>query len=117
VLRRPLEFTLAAAIGMEREALGRAASFDGHGKGVADQRGSHVVGHAEAHDSPAGQIDAGRQIQPALVGADVGDVADVGAVESDRVGSEGTVKAVDHGRVRLWIWNGGPDLAPTVSSG
>ena len=44
-----------------------------------------MIGHGEADHPPAGEVDHGGQIQPALPGAHVADVAAPGGV--DRVGS------------------------------
>jgi len=50
VLRRPLEFALAALIGvMDQAGLGPPAS-QGHLQGVDDDLGSHVIGHRPADD-------------------------------------------------------------------
>ena len=54
---------------------------EGHGEGVFDQLGAHVIGQGPAHHPPAGQVDDGGQIGPALPGRDVGDVADIAAVD------------------------------------
>ena len=47
-----------------------------HLQGVDHQRGAHVVGNLPAHHHARGQVDHGRQIQPPLTGAQVGDVTD-----------------------------------------
>jgi hypothetical protein len=44
--------------------------------GVADEFGAHVCGHGVPGDLPVEQVDRGGQIQPALAGGQVGDVAD-----------------------------------------
>ena len=91
--------------------------FDGLARASHHERCPHVVGHGEADDPPAREIETGGQIQPALVGADVGDVAEVDAVEGNAIGIEGATQAIDHGRVRLRIGDGGPDLAPSGTAG
>jgi hypothetical protein len=74
VLRRPVESALAAVIGMVHQAGGRLALADGHIEGVQDQFGAQVVGHRPAHD-PAGEaVQHHGQVQPALVGALLGDI-------------------------------------------
>ena len=44
--------------------------------GVDDQAGPHVVGQLPADQHPSGQVDHDGQVEPALTGAQVGDVAD-----------------------------------------
>jgi hypothetical protein len=52
------------------------AAVTGHGQGIDDQASAHVGGQLPAHHHPGGQVDHGGQIQPALTGLEVGDVAD-----------------------------------------
>jgi hypothetical protein len=74
VLRRPVESALAAVIGVVHQARRGVALADGHVQGVQDQFGAQMVGHRPAHD-PAGEaVQHHRQVQPALVGALLGDV-------------------------------------------
>jgi len=50
------------------------AAVDGHVERVDDELVAEVVGHRPADDAAAVAIDDRREIQPALPGADVGDV-------------------------------------------
>jgi hypothetical protein len=47
---------------------------DGHVEGVQDQLGAQVLSHRPAHNSPGEGVQDHRQVQPALVGALLGDV-------------------------------------------
>jgi hypothetical protein len=58
---------------MHQAGVGPAAR-DGHLERVDDELGAHVVGHAPADDPTAVGVLHGRQLQPALPGAQVGDV-------------------------------------------
>src|SRR5438128_12040502 len=55
VLRRPLEFALRAAVGVEDQPRSGPTGVDGHAQGVADELGPHVVGHGPAHHPAGGQ--------------------------------------------------------------
>src|SRR5437773_8166116 len=57
-------------------------------RSVADEAGAHVVGHRPAHHRPGADVYDRRQVQPALSGADVGDVAAPQGVELDGPRSE-----------------------------
>ena len=52
------------------------AMGDGHGQGVGDEAGAHVLGQLPTDDHPRGRVDNGGRIRPALSGAQVGDVTD-----------------------------------------
>jgi len=54
--------------------------FEGHGEGVLDQLGAHVISQSPADDPAAAQVDDPGQVGPALPGRDVGDVADIAPV-------------------------------------
>jgi hypothetical protein len=54
----------------------RPAAGDGHLERVDDELGAHVVGHAPADDPPTVSVLDGGQVQPALPGAQVGQVGD-----------------------------------------
>ena len=69
MLRRPVESALTAAVGVKHGVFAKMAVADGHGEGVGDQAGAHVVGELPADDHPAGQVEHRRQIQPAFTGA------------------------------------------------
>jgi hypothetical protein len=81
VLQPPLESGLAAAVAVEDDPLGDAASCaGGHAQRGGDEFGAHVVGHRVAQPAPRTEIEDRSQIQPALAGRDVGDVADPGDI-------------------------------------
>jgi len=68
-----------------RKPVGRAQALTQRPSGrLADQVGLHVVGRGPTHNFPAEQVDHDRQVQPALVGVDVGDVADPLLVRTGR---------------------------------
>lgn len=71
-LRGLLESGLRSAVGMEDEPRFWTAQIDRHLKRVADEVGTHVLGHGEADDAPGGEVDHGREVEPALPGAHVG---------------------------------------------
>jgi len=56
------------------QARGGVALGDGHVQGVQDQLGPQVGGHRPAHDRPREGIEDHREIEPAFVGALLGDV-------------------------------------------
>jgi hypothetical protein len=47
---------------------------DGHVQGVHDQLGAQVLGHGPAHDPPREGVQDHSQVEPAFVGALLGDV-------------------------------------------
>ena len=49
---------------------------EGHLQCVDDEAGAHVRGELPADDHAGGQVDHGGQVEPALAGSEVGDVAD-----------------------------------------
>jgi len=53
-----------------------------------------AVGQLTADDHPGGQVDHGGQIQPALTGAQVGDVTDQPLAQRATVRGEGTLQQV-----------------------
>jgi hypothetical protein len=59
----------------DRSGAGQA-STDREIYGVADQLGAHVFGHRVTGDFVGMQVEHGRQVQPAFLGREVGDVAD-----------------------------------------
>ncbi len=66
---------LAAPVAVEYQTRRRAPPPPRHGQRVLDQTGLHVRLQAPAHHLAAEQVDDRSQVQPALVGGDVGDVA------------------------------------------
>jgi hypothetical protein len=71
------------------------AQVDGHLQGICDEIGPHVIGHGEADDTTALEIDHRRQVQPALPGAHVGDVAAPGGVDLAHADPEVATDEVD----------------------
>ena len=60
---------------MEDHPLTRAAPEPGHPQGVLDQAGLHVWRHTPAHHLAAEQVNDRGQVQPPLIGGDIGDVS------------------------------------------
>lgn len=69
-LERVVRGVLRAAVGVADDAgNGSAASGDGHGQGVEDELGAHVVGHRVAAHPAGAEIEHGsRYSQPSPVG-------------------------------------------------
>jgi len=88
VLRRPLEFTLAAAVGVEDEPRIRPTLRERHLEGFAHQRGAQVIGQGETDDAAGREIDDRGHVGPALVRAHVADVAAPDGVRRVRLGGE-----------------------------
>lgn len=83
MLRQPVESGLGSVVGVEDGAGTAARSIPaGHVKRGGDQAGVDAVAHGVAHQTAASHIKHHSQIQPALTGADVGDVRHPGAVRS-----------------------------------
>lgn len=85
--RRPQPVFAQAAAELSRGVLGSAvrmkdcvsagqAPAGGQGDRVAGQLGAHVLGHRVLDDLTGVQVDHGSQVQPALLGGQVRDVAD-----------------------------------------
>jgi len=104
----------------------------GHGQGVDDQAGAHVVGHLPAQDHPGGQVEHGGQIQPSLPGTQIGGgtsrlrghITDQplagntagGEVAPDQVRALDRVLTADSGAlVGPWLKGGQPELAHQIS--
>jgi hypothetical protein len=77
-LRRPLDFALAAAIGVvhQRDVGARRPGPERHAQRVEDQRGVHVPGQLPAHHAPRVGVDDEAQEHQALPAAQVGQVGD-----------------------------------------
>src|SRR6266496_4199924 len=89
---------LGAAVGVEYGVLGKGVVGGGHVQRSDDEIGAHVVGHRVADARFRVTVDDGRQIEPSLPGADVGDVPDErgsrcvgGEVSAYQVGDRGGV--------------------------
>jgi len=65
---------LTATVAVKEEIARRSTMRDGHIEGFHDDAGSHVVVHRPADDLAREQVDHHGQVEPAFVGADVGDV-------------------------------------------
>ena len=65
-----------ASVGVKDRLTVDVATVDGHGQGIHDQAGAHVVGELPADDHAGREIEHGRQVEPALAGLEVGDVTD-----------------------------------------
>ena len=76
------------------------AGWHGVGEGVGDQVGAQVVGGGPADDPAGGEVDDGGQVEPALPGGDVGDVAAPAGVERRGGRVDGEVAADQIGRWR-----------------
>jgi hypothetical protein len=63
-------------VGVDDAAWAEAAQAGGHVHSVDDQAGTVMIGHGAADDLAGREIQSGRQVEPALGGGDVGDVAD-----------------------------------------
>ena len=77
-LERVLELAatvLAAPVRVEDQSGRWLAPEPRHAQGIRDQAGLHVRLHAPAHHLAADQVDHGGQVQPAIAGGDIGDVA------------------------------------------
>lgn len=81
---------LTAAIRSEDRPGLQMTAVVGHQQGVAYQRRAHVIGHLPADHPAGGQVDHGRQIQPPLARAQVGDVANACLPGCPLVGREPT---------------------------
>jgi len=102
VLRRLLEFTLGAVIGMVDETLAWTAMDDRRIESRGDELGPHVARHAPADDSPAPGVSHRGEVAEARPGRerrDVGDPEPVGAVSNevalDEVRERGGVLVAD----------------------
>src|SRR3954451_8665672 len=72
-LRRPLDSTLAAPVGM-MDHVSRPTLTEGHVQGIQNQLGSQMVGHRPADHPAAPDIYDDRQIEEARRGRDVGEI-------------------------------------------
>jgi hypothetical protein len=65
---------LAATVAVEYQSWWRSAAPPSHGQRFLDQARLHMRLQAPAHHLTAEQVNDRSQVQPALVGLDVGDV-------------------------------------------
>ncbi len=73
---------------MEHHARIGVAGGDRVGQGVRHELGAQVISQGEPHHAAGGDIDDRGQIQPAIPGGEVGDVAAPPGVDLGRVGGE-----------------------------
>jgi hypothetical protein len=106
---------LAAAIGVKDRSPRHQARVDGPGDRIDDQIGVKGVGEFPAENSAGEQIDDDSQIEPALPGSNVGDVAHELSTRSRR--RPGLREQIGR-RMRRIVWPGGlgPERAPGASS-
>jgi hypothetical protein len=83
-LRRPFESALAALVGVVNETAIGAATVQRHVQRVDDELGAHVIGHRPANDRAGVGVLNGGEVQPALPGAQVGDVGEPQHVRGSR---------------------------------
>ncbi len=95
---------LSSAVRVKDRVRCDAAVRVGHPQRVADQLGAHVRGHRPAHHFTVVEVDHGRQIEPSLARAQVGDVPHEplagpagGEVPADQVGAVVLVVGGDRG--------------------
>ena len=72
---RPVEYALAALIGVMHQLCGLAPSPQRHHQGINDQLRRHARTHGPAYRTTRVQIQHHRHIQPALSRPDVGEVS------------------------------------------
>jgi hypothetical protein len=75
---------LNAAIGMVDQAGVRPLRRDGHLQCCQRQAGAQMIGHRPTHDPAAVEVHDGGQIEPSLIGLDVGDIGEPDAVRRGR---------------------------------
>ena len=100
-----------------RSPRGRAAAGHRVGQGLVDQVGAQVVGGGPADHPARGEVDDGGQVQPALPGVDVGDVAAPAGVEPPRwrwrsPARSGPRRGRRPGRARSWCATASGPAAP-----
>ena len=104
---------LAAAVGVEDQFGSRLAMSKRHAPGREDQLGVDVLVHGPADDPTAVDIHDAGQVEPALLGGDVGDVPDPDLIGSARGGQIGQAIGGD-GLVVVAV--GGVDPEPTFGA-
>ena len=95
---------------MDDEPVRRATAPKCHGQRLGDQLGAHVAGQRPPHDSATRQVDDSGQVRPPLPGGDVGDVADIAAIDVSP-GAKGALNEVES-RLGSRVGDGG--LAPPL---
>src|SRR5215203_6769468 len=104
---------LAAVVGVADQAGWRLSLADGHLQGVQDQFGAQVLGHRPANDPTRERVQDHGEVQPALVGALLGNVGD-----PELIGTGRCEPALDEiwCRRRGGIAPGQPTTPPTVDA-
>lgn len=100
LLRQGGEFmagVLASTLGVEDHRPGRAAGLASCSEGDCDEFGPQAVGGGPAHDASGRDVDDGGQVEPALLGGDVGDVTAPACVDRCRVRLEAAKHQVRSG--------------------
>jgi len=97
---------LASAVGVMDEPRTWTLALDRHGQGGDGQLLAHVIAHRPAHYLAAEQIEDGGQVQPPLIGRDVGDVRQPNLIRPG--GQEGLVEQIVGNRQAM-IAVGGDD--------
>ena len=112
MLRPLVESALTAPVGVEDHPVrGPAPGGYSHAQGVGYELGAHVVGHGVADQATGAEIEHGGQVEPALVGADVGDVPSPRHIRCPRV--EPAADQIRQGWVEV-RGQGGADLGRLV---
>jgi hypothetical protein len=84
LLRRPVEPGLDTAIGVMDQSWHWSPCSQRHLESIGGQLGPEMVSHGPADNLAAVRVEDDRQVQPALPGADVGDIAEPLLVGSRR---------------------------------
>jgi Protein of unknown function (DUF2699). len=90
---------LRSLIGVNEQSGGRLAAPHRHHQRLQHQVGVQGRSHRPADDLPGEQVHDRRQVQPAFVGADVGDVGDPGTIGGYGVELPCQMVVCDHGRL------------------
>ena len=103
---------LRTLVGMMDQAGARPAALHGHLERGDDELGAHVVGHAPADDAAAVGVLDGGEIEPALPGAQVGDVGNPGPAHY--VGNEPRLRRVKARYDPHDVFGAGGSIAPSA---
>src|SRR5580700_970437 len=113
ILRRGI---LNAAVGMVDQAGARPLRRDGHPQGRQWQFSAQMVLHCPAHDAAAVEVKNGGQIEPSLIGLDVGDVGEPdpvrrsgGEVAVEQIRGDREIVTAVGGPHPAWPRHNGPD--------
>lgn len=78
---------LATLVAMENAARRRFLGLDGHFQGLDHNVSAHAVGEAISNQATRLQVNNARQVQPALFGWNVGDIATPGLIDAELIKS------------------------------